>query len=215
MDSTTVPGMQIHGRVAPGFERVREAFAANFERDDAYREAGAALAVYRGGECVVDLWGGVADRAGTRPWMRETLINVYSTTKGLVAALVAMLVDDGVLDYDAPLVRWWPEFGAAGKEATTLAHLLSHQAGLTGFQEHAAVEDLYDWDAACARLARQAPCWPPGTVSSYHAMTWGFLVGEVIRRAVGAGVGALCGERLRAALGADVFIGLPHDAQAR
>jgi CubicO group peptidase (beta-lactamase class C family) len=215
MNASIETAPAIHGRVDCGFERVREAFAANFERTDAYREAGAALAVYRGGACVVDLWAGAADRAGTRAWQRDTLINVYSTTKGLVATLAAMLVEDGALDYDAPVARWWPEYGAAGKEATTVAQLLSHQAGLTGFDGLSTMADLYDWDHACARLAAQAPCWPPGTTTSYHALTWGFLVGELLRRVSGRRVGALLQARISQPLAADVFIGLPQSLEPR
>ncbi len=215
MDMSVTSSLYIHGQVAAGFERVREAFAANFERSDAYREVGAALSVYRNGAPVVELWAGHADRARTQPWQRDSLINVYSTTKGWVATLVAMLVDDGILDYDAPVTRWWPQYGAAGKSATTLAQLLSHQAGLTGFIQPTTVEALYDWDAVCGQLAGQAPCWPPGVTSSYHAMTWGYLVGEVIRRASGHRVSELVAQRLRKPLSADVFIGLPIDEEAR
>lgn len=214
-DLATAAPAVVHGHVAPGFEPVRDAFAANFDRADDFREVGAALAVYVGGSPVVDLWGGRTDRAGGRAWSRDTLVNVYSTTKGIAAAAFAMLVDDGAVDYDDLVTRHWPEYGAAGKEATTVAQLLSHQAGLTGFAEPTTVESLYDWDARCASLARQAPCWPPGTTSSYHAMTWGFLVGEVFRRAAGVSLGRYIAERIARPLGADVFLGLPASEEFR
>jgi CubicO group peptidase (beta-lactamase class C family) len=205
----------IHGRVAPGFEPVREAFAANFSRADDYREVGAALAVYHAGRCIVDLWAGHADRARVRAWQRDTLINVYSATKGIVATAAALLVETGKLRYEDPVTKYWPEFGRAGKETTTVAHLLSHQAGLTGFMEPTSNDDLYDWDARCAALARQTPFWTPGTTSSYHAMTWGYLVGEVIRRAAGMSVGQFIQQRLACAIGADVYVGLPSEHEPR
>lgn len=205
----------IHGRVEPGFERVREAFAAGFARQDEYREAGAALAVYRAGRCVVDLWGGHADRARTRAWQRDTLINVYSSTKGIVAVAAAMLVEAGKLRYEDRVTQYWPEFGQAGKEATTVAQLLSHQAGLTGFLTPTQVEDFYDWPAICARLAAQTPFWAPGSTSSYHAMTWGFLVGEVLRRAAGMTVGRYLQQHLVQPFAADCFVGLPDNLEPR
>lgn len=208
-------GLVLQGRVEPGFERVREAFAANFSRNDDYREVGAALAVYRAGYCVVDLWAGHANRARSRPWQRDTLINVYSSTKGIVATAAALLVDEGRLRYEDPVARYWPEFAQAGKDATTIAQLLSHQSGLTGFLQPTTVEDLYDWPASCAKLAAQAPFWPPGSTSSYHAMTWGYLVGEVLRRAAGMSVGALLQERIAAPLAADIFVGLPDKLEPR
>lgn len=214
MDIPATP-FAVHGRVAPGFERVRDAFAANFERGDDYRECGAALAVYRAGHCVVDLWAGHADRARSRPWRRDTPINVYSTTKGIVATAVAMLIADGQLGYDDPVTKHWPEYGQAGKARTTVAHLLSHQAGLTGFVEPTNTEDLYDWRARCDALARQAPVWEPGTHTSYHAMTWGYLVGEVLRRASGRTIGQLVSERIAQPLSADVYIGLPAALEPR
>ena len=215
MNDTGNAAPAIHGKVEAGFERVREAFAANFQRTDDYRELGAALAVYRAGRCVVDLWAGHADRARSRAWERDTLINVYSTSKGIVATAAAMVVEAGKLRYEDPVAKYWPEYAQAGKEATTVAHLLSHQAGLTGFTEPTTVDDLGNWSACCAALARQAPFWPPGTTSSYHAMTWGYLVGEVIRRAGGASVGALIRERIARPLGADVHVGLPGALEPR
>ena len=208
------PAMNVQGQVAKGFERVREAFAANFTRGDEYEEVGAALAVYRAGKSVVDLWAGHKDAARTRPWQRDTLVNVYSTTQGIVATAAALLVEEGKLRYDDPVVKHWPEYGQAGKEKTTVAQLLSHQAGLPGFAEPTTVEDLYNWKARCAALARQRPMWTPGRRTSYHAMTWGFLVGEVIRRACGQTVGELIGSHIAARVAADVYVGLPSSLNA-
>jgi CubicO group peptidase (beta-lactamase class C family) len=206
----------IEGRVAPGFEAVREAFAENFHRDDAYRELGAALAVYRRGACVVDLWGGSTRRAEAgRPWQRDTLINVYSTTKGIAAVALAMLADEGRLDYGERVTKYWPEFGQAGKENTTVAQLLSHQAGLTGFLEPTTTSDLLDWPLCCDRLARQAPLLPPGSAASYHAMTWGYLAGELFRRIAGESIGQFLRARIAQPLDADVFIGLPESLESR
>lgn len=204
----------IQGRVERGFERVREAFIANFSRNDDYRELGAALAVYRAGKPVVDLWAGHRDAARTRPWQRDTLVNVYSTTKGIVAVAVAALVEDGKLRYEDPVAKHWPEYGQAGKEKTTLAQVLSHQAGLPGFAEPTTVEDLYDWKRCCARLARQSPMWTPGRRTSYHAMTWGYLVGEVVRRASGQTIGQIVASHVATRAAADVYVGLPQSLDA-
>jgi CubicO group peptidase (beta-lactamase class C family) len=205
----------IEGVAAPGFETVRERFAGNFAREDAYQEVGAALAVYRRGERVVDLWAGWRDAGKTDPWTPDTLVNVWSTTKGVTAIAVARLVDQGRLDYEAPVVRYWPEFGAKGKGEVTVSQLLSHQAGLPGFAEPISLTEFYDWETATSRLAAQAPMWPPGTKNSYHAMTYGFLAGELIRRASGRSVGAYLAEEIAAPLGADVYIGLPEALEPR
>lgn len=205
----------IHGRAAPGFARVREAFAANFTRDDFYRDVGASLCAYRGDECVVDLWGGNIDEAGERPWTRDTLANVWSTTKGITAIALALLVDRGLIDYAAPVARFWPEFAAKGKEKITVSQLLSHQGGLPGFEEPTPLEDFFDFDTVAARLAAQAPMWEPGTKNSYHAMTYGFLAGELIRRASGRSVGRFIAEELAAPLNADIFVGLPQAEEPR
>lgn len=205
----------VQGTVAPGFERVREAFAANFTRGDEYEELGAALAVYRAGKPVVDLWAGHCDAARQRPWQRDTLVNVYSTTKGVVATAAALLVEQGQLRYEDPVVKHWPEYGQHGKDRTTVVQLLSHQAGLPGFAEPTTVEQLGDWQRCCASLARQQPMWPPGQRASYHAMTWGFLVGEVLRRAGGRSVGELIADRIAAPLAADIYVGLPEPLEPR
>ena len=207
--------IEIRGRAAPGFQRVAERFAANFERDDAYREVGASLAVYRAGQLVVDLAAGVRDAAGGTPWTSDTLVNVWSTTKGVTAICLAMLVDRGLIDYAAPVARYWPEFAQNGKAATTVAQLLSHQAGLPGFVEPTPLEDFYDWDRVTTRLAAQAPMWPAGAKTSYHAMTFGFLAGELIRRVSGKSVGRFLAEEVAGPLGADVFIGVPASQEAR
>ena len=198
----------IAGTVAPGFEPVRDAFAANFERPQAYREIGAALAVYRHGECVVDLWGGYADQARTRPWTGDTLVNLWSTTKGIAALCVALLVDRGGLSYEDRVAEHWPDFAAAGKAEVTVAQLLSHQAGLPGFAKPVSLEDLFDQPGCAARLAAQAPLWPPGTANGYHAVTWGVLVAELVRRVDGRTIGRFLAEELAGPAGAELHIGL-------
>lgn len=212
MNTNTAP---LEGRVEPGFERVRDAFAANFARDDLHAEVGAALAVYLKGRCVVDLWGGWADAARTRPWKRDTLINVWSCTKGIFAACIAVLVDEGRLRYEDLVRMHWPDFADAGKGATTVAHLLSHQAGLQAFAEPKSLADLLDFSACCQALARQAPTWPPGEQTTYHAMTWGYLAGELIRRIMGEMPGAYLARRVAGPLRADIFVGLPESLEGR
>lgn len=207
--------LSIEGEVAPGFEAVRDQFIANFERPEPLREVGAGISVYHRGRNVVDLWGGARDAARTRPWTRNTLVNVYSTTKGVAAIALAMAVERGLIDYDAPVARYWPEYGAAGKERTTVAQALSHQAGLPGFAEPTAAEDIYDWAGCCAKLARQAPSWVPGEATSYHAGTFSYLAGEIFRRAVGKTLGAFIASDLAYPLGADIHLGLPVFEDAR
>jgi CubicO group peptidase (beta-lactamase class C family) len=209
------PALSIEGTVAPGFEHVRDAFTSNFSRGDAYEDVGASLAVYRGGRLVIDLWGGYRDSARARPWTRDTLINVWSTTKGITATAVALLVDRGKLAYDDLVAKHWPEFAANGKGAITVAQLLSHQGGLPGFSEPTSVEDFYDWERVTSRLARQAPMWPAGTKNSYHAMTFGFLAGELVRRVSGMPVGVFVARELCGPLGAEVFIGLDAALEPR
>jgi CubicO group peptidase (beta-lactamase class C family) len=207
--------ISIEGEVARGFERVRDRFAANFERPEPYQDTGASLAVYRHGERVVDLWGGWRDAARTRPWTRDTLVNVYSTTKGIVAAALAVAVDRGFLRYEDRVAQHWPEFAAAGKDGVTVAQLISHQGGLPGFAAPTTVEDLYDWTLCCSRLAAQAAAWPPGEATSYHACTYGYLAGEVFRRAVGQSIGRFIAQEMTAPLGADIFLGLPASEDHR
>ena len=200
----------IDGSCDPRFTAVRDAFAANFDQG---LDVGASVCVVHDGETVVDLWGGTVDAEGTAPWQRDTITNVWSTTKTMTALCALMLADRGQLDIHAPVARYWPEFKAAGKEDVTVAHLMSHTAGLSGWQEQMKPEDLYDWDLACSRLAAQEPWWQPGTASGYHAVTQGYLVGEVVRRIDGRTVGTFFADEVAGPLGADFHIGLAaeHD----
>ncbi len=196
---------EIHGTVAPGFEPVRDAFAANFERG---LECGASVAVTREGEFVVDLWAGDAAPGG-RPWQEDTIVNVYSTTKTMAAISVLLLADRGALDLQAPVADYWPEFGQKGKEAITVSQVMSHSAGLSGFDPP--LEDtalLYDWETICGRLAAMEPWWEPGTVSGYHAVTQGFLQGEIVRRVDGRTIGNFFREEIAEPLDADFHIGM-------
>lgn len=204
--------MSIHGLVEPGFEAVREAFETNFTERD---EVGAACSVYLDGKKVVDLWGGLADRKSGREWEEDTLTLVYSTTKGVTAVCAHRLAQEGVIDLDAPVASYWPEFAAAGKEQTTVRQLLSHRAGLPALDTELSPEEAYAWDPAVEALAKQAPLWEPGTRHGYHAVTYGWLVGEVIRRATGRSVGQYLREEVAAPLGLDLWIGLPETEEHR
>jgi CubicO group peptidase (beta-lactamase class C family) len=206
---------KIEGTVAPGFESARAAFAENFAREGDYQETGASFAAYHRGRCVVDLWGGFADRARTRPWKNDTLANVWSSTKGISAVAAAIAVDRGAFRYEDKVASHWPEFAQNGKANITIAHLLSHQAALPGLVEPTSVADQCDFDGCVAKLARQAPIWEPGTATSYHAMTYGWLVGEVVRRATGKTIGRLVQEEIAKPLDAALFIGLPESEESR
>lgn len=203
---------EIEGYTSPGFAGVREAFAANFA---AHGEIGAAVAVYRHGRLVVDLWGGVADPTTGRPWDRRTLQVVMSTTKGVVAGCAHLLAQRGELDLDAPVAQYWPEFAAAGKDGIPVRWLLTHQAGLPVLDTPLTPDQAIAWEPAVAALARQRPAWEPGTRAGYHAMTYGWLVGEVVRRASGRTVGRFLAEEIAGPLGLDLFIGLPAREHGR
>jgi len=193
----------IHGQCDERFGAVRDAFAANLDKG---ADVGASVAVVHEGRKVVDIWGGTLDDDGT-PWAEDTIINVWSTTKTMTALCALILADRGDLDLHAPVARYWPEFAAEGKEPVEVRHLLGHTAGLSGWQEPMEIPDLYDWEKATARLAAQAPWWEPGTASGYHAVTQGYLVGEVIRRVCGKTVGTFFAEEVAGPLGADFHIG--------
>ena len=203
---------EIPGTCAPRFAAVRDAFAANFA---AGREVGASFAVTVDGEPVVDIWGGHADAERSRPWTADTIVNVFSTTKAMTALVAHMLVDRGLLDVDAPVARYWPEFAAAGKASMPVRQLLSHTAGLAGLTPRLPLEALYDWTRMTDALAAEAPWWEPGTQSGYHAMTYGFLVGEVVRRITGTSLGAFFREEVARPLRADFHIGLPATEDER
>jgi CubicO group peptidase (beta-lactamase class C family) len=207
--------VEIEGVVAPGLEAVKAAFAENFARPGDYQEVGAALCVWRDGEVVVDLWGGHADGARSRPWRADTLVNVWSTTKLAAAVCVARCVAQGLIAYEQPVADVWPAFAAAGKERVTVAQVMSHQAGLPGWIEPTTLDDLYDPALAAGRLARQAPVFAPGTANSYHAVTYGVLAGEIVRRASGKSLGALFHEEVAEPLGVDLHIGLPMSEEGR
>ncbi|MFI6850744.1 serine hydrolase domain-containing protein [Streptomyces sp. NPDC050416] len=203
---------QVRGHCDARFTAVRTAFEENFRERG---ELGAAVAVTVGGRTVVDLWGGWADAARTRPWGEDTLVNVWSTTKGPVALCAHILADRGLLDLDAPVAAYWPEFAAAGKEKVLVRHLLSHRAGLAGLREPHSLEQLRDWELTTQRLAATQPWWEPGTTSGYHALTYGHLVGEVVRRVSGLLPGAFLEQEVTGPLGIDFRIGLPEEDSGR
>jgi len=200
------------GFVFDGFEPVKAVLEENLNNG---QDVGASVCVTRNGETVVDLWGGYADAERTRPWVKDTIVNVYSTTKTITALTALLLADRGLIDFDAPVARYWPEFAANGKEKVKVSHLMSHSAGLSGWHEKISKEDLYNWNKATSLLAAQKPFWEPGTAPGYHAMTQGYLVGEVIRRVTGKSIGTVFREEIATPLGADFYIGLPASEDNR
>lgn len=202
----------IQGEVHDRFAKVREVFAEHLETG---ADLGAAFCATKDGEVVVDIWGGWADPGRTRPWTRDTLVNVYSTTKTMMAMTALLVADRGELDFDAPVARYWPEFAAGGKADVRVSHLMSHSAGLSGWAEPLQTHDLYDWDKVTSLLAAQAPAWAPGSAPGYHGLTQGYLVGEVIRRITGKTIGAVFREEIAEPLGADFWIGLPASEDHR
>jgi CubicO group peptidase (beta-lactamase class C family) len=204
--------VEIQGRCDTRFKRVRELFEAGFESG---AELGAGLNVVVEGRELIDLWGGFADKARSRPWRRDTLANVYSTTKGITAIAAHQLIERGELELDAPVARYWPEFAQKGKAELPVRMLLNHQAGLAAVAKPLVPEDLYDWGTMTRALAEQEPWWQPGADHGYHAITYGWLVGELIRRVSGMGVGRYVREHIAAPLGAEFWIGLPEELDAR
>jgi CubicO group peptidase (beta-lactamase class C family) len=203
---------EVGGEVAPGFEPVRDAFAANLA---AGLEVGAGVCVHLGGEKVVDVWGGAFERDGSGTYDGDTLQVVYSTTKGAPAVCVAMLVDRGEIDYDASVADYWPEFAAAGKGDITVAQLMSHQAGLPVTEVVQPLEEILRWDPVVEALAAQAPMWEPGTAYGYHAITYGYLAGELVRRVTGLSLGRFFAAEVAEPLGLDFWIGLPESEEHR
>jgi CubicO group peptidase (beta-lactamase class C family) len=195
---------EIHGTCAGRFEAVREALAGNL---DSGEELGASIVVDIDGDLVVDMWGGFRDQARTVPWTADTITNVWSSTKTITSLAALMLVDRGELDVDAPVARYWPRFAAAGKQDVLVRHVMSHSSGVSGLDQPAVAEDLYDWETATSRYAAQAPWWPPGTASGYHALNYGHLVGELVRRISGKPLKQFVAEEIAGPLDADFQIG--------
>jgi CubicO group peptidase (beta-lactamase class C family) len=198
------------GYCHPRFRAVEQALISSLKVGD---DIGASVAVFRWGECVVDLTGGA--KIDGSPYPHDAMQLVYSVTKGVTAICLALLVDDGTVELDAPVARYWPEFASAGKDAVTVVQLMSHQAGLAGFDHPVTISALADWTAVVDGLARQKPAWKPGTAHGYHALTVGFLAGEVIRRVSGLSVGGFLAKRLAQPLGLDLHIGLPEHLDGR
>ena len=207
-DATPVP---VDGQCDPRFAAVRE----TFEKCVAKQEIGASIAFVLDGELVVDLWGGYTSKDQAEPWGPDTIANTYSTTKGMTALIAHRLVEQGKIDLDAPVAEYWPEFAKAGKQDVPVSWLLCHRAGLPAVRETLPGETLYDWDAMCTALAMTEPWWTPGEKHGYHPVTYGFLVGEVIRRVSGKSVGTLFREDVAEPLGADYHIGLPASEHGR
>jgi CubicO group peptidase (beta-lactamase class C family) len=205
---------EISGHCSDRFSGVRDVMAANLDKG---ADVGSSVAIVHEGELVVDLWGGEIDtlEGERRPWAEDTITNVWSTTKTMTALSALVLADRGELDLHLPVATYWPEFAAEGKEAITTAQLLGHTAGLAGWTEPMEPEDLQDWEKCCARLAAQAPWWEPGTASGYHAVTQGYLVGEVVRRISGKSLGTFFHDELAGPLGADFHIGTGPEHDAR
>ena len=196
----------------PRFAALKAQFDQHFADGE---ELGARFTLVEKGEVVFDAWGGFADREKTRAFDDQTLTPVFSTTKAIAAILIARLVDAGKLAYAQPVADVWPQFAANGKAAITIEQAMSHQAGLPGFLEPMDPAEWFDWDAICAKLAAMAPMWPPGTASGYHAITFGYLAGEIFRRVDGRTMGTALREDIASPLGLDLFIGLPDAEFAR
>lgn len=204
--------IELHGDCDPRFAPLCDAFARNWSD---HGEVGASLCVVERGRTVVDLWAGWADESRSRPWQRDTIANVYSTTKGVAAVAAAILADRGSLDVQRPVAHYWPEFAQAGKAHITVHQLLTHEAGLVGIDEELPDGAVLDWDRMVAALERQTPLWEPGQGLGYHAITYGWLVGEVVRRIDGRTCGEFVRDEIAAPLDIDFYIGLPQSEDAR
>jgi CubicO group peptidase (beta-lactamase class C family) len=198
--------VNIEGFCAQKFEKVRTAFERNFLE---HNEVGAAVSIWVEGDLAVSLWGGWRDAENTKPWREDTLAAVYSGTKGLTSTCVHLLVDRGELDLDKPVAVYWPEFGQEGKEAITIGMVMGHRSGVIGPRERLTPEQALDWDTVCERLAAAEPWWEPGTAQGYHMVSYGFILGEVVRRVTGRTLGQYLRTEIAEPLGIDVHIGLP------
>src|SRR6202020_1958790 len=195
---------ELSGTCDARFDAVRDALQRNI---DCGEEVGASIAADLDGEIAADRGGGLRDEARTDPAARDTITNVWSTTKTVTSLAALMLVERGQLDVDAPVATYWPEFAAAGKQDVLVRHLMSHTSGVSGLDQPAVVDDLYDWDKSTSRFAAQAPWWEPGTASGYHALNFGHLIGEVVARITGKSLKQFVAEEIAGPLGADFQIG--------
>jgi len=201
---TDMAEVEVEGTCAERFEPVQAALAAQLASGE---ELGASIVVNIDGETVVDIWGGFRDEARSAPWTRDTITNVWSTTKTVTNLAALMLADRGQLDVYAPVAQYWPEFAANGKQDIKVRHVLSHTAGVSGWEQPFSTEDMYDWDKSTSQLAAQSPWWEPGSASGYHALNQGHLVGEIIRRITGKSLKQFVAEEIAGPLGADFQIG--------
>jgi len=204
--------MKIDGYCDERFISVKHAFEKNFELG---LEVGASFAVSLNGELVVDIWGGFSDSAKTKPWEKDTIVNVFSTTKVITALCIHLLVDKGLIDVESPVAKYWPEFAQAGKENVLVKHLMSHSAGLPGFNEKIPVKVLYDWDHIVGLLASQKPWWKPGTKIGYHMITFGYLLGELVRRVTSKSLGEFFRDEIAVPLNIDFHVGLLEKFDSR
>ncbi|HEY7171507.1 MAG TPA: serine hydrolase domain-containing protein [Vicinamibacterales bacterium] len=211
-EAAIVHGVDVHGTCDPRFAAVQEAFEKNLRTGE---DIGASAAVFIDGEPFVDIWAGFVDDARTRPWQRDTIVNNFSTTKTMTALAALVLADRGELDFEAPVAEYWPEFAAEGKRSVLVQHLLAHTSGLPGWTEPVTIDDILDREKARTLLARQAPWFKPGSTLAYHAITYGPLIGEVIRRITGRTLGAFFAEEVAGPLGADYHIGTGPECDAR
>jgi CubicO group peptidase (beta-lactamase class C family) len=200
------PRVAVNGSCSPVFDRVRDAFEANFRERN---EVGAAVAVWVDGELAVNLWGGSTEAKAQRPWQQDTLASIFSGSKALTSTCIHLLADRGELDLNSPVADYWPEFGQAGKQDITVAMVLGHRSGVIGPRTRLTPKETLDWDAVCARLAEAEPWWPPGSAQGYHMVSFGFLIGEVVRRVTGRTLGEYLRKEIAEPLGIDVHIGLP------
>ena len=198
------------GVCKPGFERVAEAFGKNFDQNG---EIGGSVCLTVGGETVVDLWGGVADPKTQKPWTRDTVSVVYSCTKGATALCAHILASRGQLDLDAPVIALWPEFGQHGKDRVTTRMMLDHSAGVPALRAKVKPDGPYEWDYMTGRLAEEEPFWEPGTRNGYHGFTFGWIVGEMVRRVSGKSLGTFFQDEVAKPLGLDFWIGLPEEIE--
>lgn len=191
---------------------MREQFERNFTDRG---EVGAAVAAWIDGELVVDLWGGCRDADRQQPWEHDTLVSVFSGSKGLTSTCVHLLIERGDIELHEPVATYWPEFAQAGKGTITIAMVLAHRSGVIGPRRRMRPADVLDWDAVCAELAAAEPWWTPGAAQGYHMVTFGFILGEVVRRVTGRSIGEFLRDEIAGPLDADVVIGLPDEDHRR